>query len=255
MQIRLRIALFIGILLVVCVLGIVAFKSRQSVTNVADPSAKAQQPAPLPGGMRWYAQRSAANGETAFSIMLAPRTPRATDLNQALANYGVAVAELLNQESVWYDPPDAIYTWYKFRVAESLTTKPYIPCPSCTFSPTPPASMLPLQSGEILVPMLGGSAVVDDVAIEPTIEDFDGLVTGQRYLLFLNLSSTQVGKVPIGPQGILHINSDNAFSPVLMLAPGETEPIIHGLATQYGNSLTQLRAALNPSPPSGRLLI
>lgn len=87
--------------------------------------------------------------------------------------------------------------------------------------------------------------MIDNVVVETDIDNLGGLVPGQNYLLFLNLNSVnQKGNFPIGPQGILVVNPDSTFSPVMMLATGETEPIISGLVTQYGNSLTNLRARL-----------
>ena len=174
----------------------------------------------------------------------------ASSLDEAIADYGMAVGEVVTQESVWYEDADEILTWYKFRITETLTTKTYTSCPTCTFDPAPPPSMLPLQPGEILVAFTGGSALIDNVVVETILQGFPGLVQGQRYLLFLNLNSaSQIGKVVIGSQGVVHINSDNTFAPVMQLAPGTTEPLINGLATQYGNSLTQLRAVFNPPPP------
>lgn len=173
---------------------------------------------------------------------MSPRIPVASSLSEAIEDYRVVVGELIAQESVWYDPPDTIYTWYKFRLTETLKPKPFVACATCTFTPTPPASLLPLQSGEIL---LGGSAMIDNVVVETDIDNLGGLVPGQNYLLFLNLNSVnRKGNFPIGPQGILVVNPDSTFSPVMMLATGETEPIISGLVTQYGNSLTNLRARL-----------
>jgi hypothetical protein len=115
----------------------------------------------------------------------------------------------------------------------------------CTFTPTPPADLLPLQAGQILLPLPGGSAMIDNVVVETNIEDFGGMVQGEKYLLFLNLDTNQQGVVPIGPQGVLHVNSDSTFAPVMMLAQCEFEPVSSGLTTQYGNSLIQLRAAFN----------
>jgi hypothetical protein len=223
-------------------------RSWNKVGTATIPVAKAQAPDPESGSLRWYAQQAAAAGSTNFQLMLSPRTGRASDLNEAIGNYSLVVGQLTAQESVWYDPPDSIYTWYKFTVTETLTQKPYAACTACTFTPTPPADLLPLQAGEILLPLPGGSALIDNVVVETNIEDFVGMVQGEKYLLFLNLDTNQQGVVPLGPQGIVHVNYDNTFAPVMMLGEGEFEPVSSGLATQYGNSLVQLRAAF--APPS-----
>lgn len=237
-------------LLLVSALTIWMASSRFTDAVSTVPATEAQVSSPETGSLRWYAQQAAAAGNTNFQLMLAPRTPRVSDVNEAISTYSVVVGQLITQKSVWYDPPDSIYTWYKFSVSETLRQTPYTACTSCTFTPTPPADLLPLQSNEILIPLRGGSAMIDNVVVETNIEDFGGLVPGERYLLFLNLNTNQQGVVPIGPQGILHINFDDTFAPVMMLAEGEYEPLSSGLATQYGNSITQLRAALNPSVPT-----
>lgn len=235
------------VLILLLLVGISVVWSARKPFNTSLSSVEAQTNPPADGSLRWYAQQSAANGETQFALILSPRIPVASSLSDAIEDYGVVVGELLAQESVWYDPPDTIYTWYKFRLTETLKQKPFVACATCTFTPTPPSSLLPLQSGEILVPLLGGSAMIDNVVVETNIDNFGGLVEGQNYLLFLNLDSVnQKGNLPIGPQGILVVNPDSTFSPVMMLATGETEPIISGLVSQYGNSLTNLRAALTP---------
>src|SRR5258705_8175875 len=233
MKTKLKLSLGLLGLLFVGVLTILL--TRSPFTAHVSTSAEAQAPSPEPGSLRWYAQSASAAGETNFQLILSPRTPRVSDVNEAISNYSVVVGQLITQESVWYDPPDSIYTWYKFSVSETLTQKPYAPCTACTFTPTPPTDLLPLQSNEILIPLPGGSAMIDNIVVETNIEDFAGLVPGERYLLFLNLNTNQQGIVPIGPQGILHINYDNTFAPVMMLAQGEYDPLSSGLATQYGN--------------------
>ena len=207
---------------------------------------EAQTSPPAQGSLRWYAEQSTARGEKQIALILSPRIPVAATLNDAMNNFSVAVGELIAQESVWYDPPDSIYTWYKFRLTETLTQKPYVPCDTCTFTPNAPASLLPLQSGEILVALLGGSAMIDNVLIDAIIENFAGVTLGRKYLLFLNLDAVhQRGNLPIGPQGILTVNPDSTFTPVTELGTGETEPISRGLEYQFGNSLSRLRAALS----------
>ncbi|HEV7797743.1 MAG TPA: hypothetical protein VGO73_06290 [Pyrinomonadaceae bacterium] len=246
MRVKPKFALALLALFLVGAVTIWLARTRSTRSSSTVPVAEAQASSPEPGSLRWYAQHASAAGDTNFQLILSPRTGRVSDLNEAITNYSMVVGQLVTRESVWYDPPDTIYTWYKFNVTETLTQKPYTPCSSCTFTPTPPADLLPLQAGQILLPLPGGSSMIDDVVVETSIEDFGGMVEGEKYLLFLNLDTNQQGVVPIGPQGILHINYDNTFAPVIMLAQGELEPVSNGLTTQYGNSLVQLRAAFHP---------
>lgn len=237
-----RLLIALTVLLLATIAGVWFARSRYTnSTSVV----RAQQGQPPEGSLRWYAQGAAASGQTRIALFLSTTPLIANDLNQAISENSLVVAQLITQESVWYETNDGIYTWYKFRLTEALAQKPYVPCTSCTLSP--PSGLLPLQSGEFLVPLAGGSAVIDGVAVQTQMTSFNGLVLGQNYLLFMNWDVAN-GMATTRPQGILWINSDNTFTPVMNLAPGETEPIINGLATQYGNSLTQLRAALVPPP-------
>jgi len=89
---------------------------------------------------------------------------------------------------------------------------------------------------------------MDDVVVEETVLSFSGFVQGQNYLLFLNLDpSTNIGQLDYGPSGALLVTTQNTFARTIELAEGQLDPISSGLAAQYSNSLTQLRAVLNPT--------
>ncbi|MEK6335566.1 MAG: hypothetical protein AABM67_11500 [Acidobacteriota bacterium] len=138
--------------------------------------------------------------------------------------------------------------------------RPYNACPECT-TQSVPAALLPLSAGQIVVPLSGGSVLMDDVVVEEIVSGLSGFVQGQNYLLFLNLDpSTNIGQLDYGPSGALLVTTQNTFARTIELAEGQTDPISTGLSTQYSNSLTQLRAALNPTNcnqaqfiPGGRL--
>jgi len=240
-----RLVIALTVLFVASISGVWLAHTRYT----SSPSVvRAQQGQPAEGSLRWYAQQAHASGQSNFSLSISTNSLIANDLNEAISNNSIVVGQLIAQQSVWYDDPDTIYTWNKFQLTETLTQKPYVPCEGCTFSPTPPPELLPLQAGQVLVPLVGGNAVIDDVAFDLQVNNVSSLVYGQKYLLFLNLNpDTSIGSTRA--QGIVLVNSDNSFASVLLMPEGETEPIIYGLVTQYG-SLTQLRNALNPPPPS-----
>jgi len=129
------------VLIILLLVGIsLVWSARKPISSL--PSVEAQTAPPAEGSLRWYAQQSAANGETQFALILSPRIPVAGSLSDAIEDYGLVVGELVTQESVWYDPPDKIYTWYKFRLTETLKQKPFVACATCTFTPTPPVTSL-----------------------------------------------------------------------------------------------------------------
>lgn len=246
MATRKRLIIALAILLLASIGGVWLARARYiNSTSVV----RAQQGEPSEGSLRWYAQQAHASQQSSISLLISANPLIANNLSEAISNNSVVVGELIEQKSVWYDPPDTIYTWYKFQLTETLTQKPYVPCENCTFSPTPPSELLPLQAGQVLLPLLGGTTVIDDIAFETRAGNVTPLVSGQKYLLFLNLNpDTSIGTTK--PQGIVLVNSDNTFASVLRMPIGESEPIVYGLATQYANSLNQLRNSLNPPPPS-----
>jgi len=102
-----------------------------------------------------------------------------------------------------------------------------------------------------LVSLPGGSVAIDDIVVQSVLPDFTEMIPGQNYLLFLNFDeSNKVGYLSVGPSGALLVTSQGTFAPVISAREGDPDVISSGLVTQYNNSLSQLRAALNPPPPS-----
>jgi hypothetical protein len=232
------------VLLAVAVLGVLGLGGHGPFS-----AKKPQQPPPRTGSLRWYAAQAQQQGRTHVTLGIQPHYPAVSDLNAAISDYSLFVGELVATSTVWDEASDSIETWYKFRTTERLTQRAYFACTHCS-PPTPPSDLLPLQQGEILVPLTGGSVLIDNTIVETVLADFTTMVTGQKYLLFLNFNGTNnVGNLSMGPRGALLVTSESTFEPVVSIPAGSTEVISNGLITQYNNSLAQLRAAFNPPPP------
>lgn len=234
------------VLVAVAVLGVLGIGGHWPFSARMKP----QQNQPRIGSLRWYASQAKQQGKTHITFVIQPHYIGVSDLNSATSNYSSFVGELLATTTVWDEASDSISTWYKFRTTERLTQRTYYSCSECS-TVTPPSELLPLQQGEFLVPLTGGSALIDDVVVESDLPDFTDMIAGQKYLLLLNFDeANKVGYLSIGPRGALLVTSQDTFAPVVSIPEGQTEVISNGLATQYNNSLSQLRAALNPPPPS-----
>lgn len=232
--------------LALAVLGVLGLGGRGPFS-----AAKPQQSPPPTGSLRWVAAQAYQQGRTHIIMGIQPRYLGVDDLNEATSEYSLFVGELVATSTVWDEASDSIETWYKFTTNERLTQRAYSACMYCS-PPTLPSSLLPLQQGEFLVPLSGGSVMIDNVVVEQVLPNFTAMVTGQKYLLFLNFNeSNKVGNLSLGPYGALLVTSENTFAPVMSIPQGYTDVISSGLTTQYNNSLSQLRAAFNPPPPPG----
>jgi hypothetical protein len=71
-------------------------------------------------------------------------------------------------------------------VDETLSDAKYLPCPQCV-PPSPPASVLPLLSGEFLLPKTGGTVKIDGVEVQQFVDDYPEYEINQKYVLLINL--------------------------------------------------------------------
>lgn len=201
----------------------------------------------VPGSLEALAQDCTAKGiqSTDISTMLW-EYEGIGGIDEALSKYSVIVAHPVSSTSyVWSSELQIIGTWYKFAVTESLSPRPHIACDACDTDP--PANLLPLSSGQLLIPKYGGSVMINGVTINSIDTDFPAYQTSQSYLLFLNVDQTKgVGNVDGGGVAVYAIGANGVLTPVISLSSALAEDI----SLRYGNSLTALRAALASSAPT-----
>ena len=207
---------------------------------------KAQQSPAPEGSIRWAAQQAHAEGVDSILVSTDPNYQQPEDINEAISSQSLFVAQLSATATSWNETTGSITTWNKFNISETLVQRAFTPCANCEV-PTVPSELLPISSGQLVVAVPGGSALIDEVLVEEATPLSSVLVQGQRYLLFLNFDpSTNIGELDYGPSGSLLVASDNTFAPIVEDTEGQADVISAGLAAQYGNSLTNLRSALNP---------
>jgi hypothetical protein len=205
------------------------------------------QSAVVPGSLEALAQDCAANGIQSININTMLWEYDGIDgIDDALSKYTVVIAHPVSSTSyAWSSEYQIIGTWYRFAVTETLSQRPHIPCDTCDTDP--PASLLPLSAGQLLIPKYGGSVMINGVTINSIDADFPAYQTSQNYLMFLDVNQTTgVGNVDGGRAAVFAIGSNGVLTPVSSINSALAEDI----SLRYGNSLTALRAALGGSSPT-----
>jgi hypothetical protein len=204
------------------------------------------QGAVVPGSLEALAQDCAANGiqSTNINTMLW-EYEGIGGLDDVLSKYSVIVAHPVSSTSyIWNSELQIIGSWYKFAVTESLSQRPHIACDTC--GTDPPASLLPLSTGQLLIPKYGGSVTINGVTINSIDADFPAYQTSQDYLIFLDIDQTKgVGNVDGGGAAVFVIGANGVLTPASSISSSLAEDI----SLRYGNSITALRNALvGPAP-------
>lgn len=165
-------------------------------------------------------------------------------IDEAASVYSIVIAHPLSKHSFVLDSEShLIESWYRFAITEVLSLKPFSTCTECPPSPDPPASLLPLGPGQLLVAHNGGSVTVNGVEINSIDQAFPDYQMSQNYLLFLRMdTSKRVGRTSLGPAAVFTISSNGTLATV---AEG-THPLAQDIIERYGNSVANLRAALIP---------
>lgn len=211
------------------------------------PRVNAFQGTAVPGSLEALAQDCAANGIQSINIStMLWEYDGIGGIDDALSKYSVIVAHPLSSTSyTWSSELQIIGTWYKFAVTETLSQRPHIACDTCDTDP--PASLLPLSAGQLLIPKYGGSVMINGVTINSIDRDFPAYQASQNYLIFLNVDQTKgVGTVDGGGAAVFAIGANGVLTPVYSISSALAEDI----SLRYGNSLTALRAALGSSAPT-----
>lgn len=194
------------------------------------------------GSLDWLAQDALANGLQGVNIPTLEWSYFSIEgFNDAATDYSVVVAQPVGKTShVWNNQNQIIGTWYTFKIVETLSQKPHITCDLCPPSPDPPAGIL--NPDEIFVPKMGGSVVINGITINSIDPDFPDYSLNQSYLLFIDLDAAKkVGVVSAGPIAAFAVDVNGNLTPVTQ----RQNSLKDDIATRYGNSLGQLRAALN----------
>jgi hypothetical protein len=227
-------------------LTIIAFVLTRPTSLNQSSAAHAQQPPIEPGSIDDLVQNATANGQSLVSIPIDVQHEDVQGFDEAKANYSIVVAQAVSKESFVTSAYD-IQTWWKFTVNETvLATTPHI-CVSgdCSLPGTLPAA----NSNELWLAKAGGAIARNGVTVDFQWMDFPDFNIGQKYLLFIDFNqSTRVAVPAIGPVGAFMVDSNGTMAAVL----NEDTNLKSDISSRFGNSLTQLRNAINPpTQPTG----
>jgi hypothetical protein len=232
---RIKIAAFILVGLVVFAASATVYLRGQEQT--AEQIAELEK-AEDKGGVKWYARLARAKGQNKISMMArkGEYADGVKDLNEALRYYQMILAVPIEKQSRPFEDA-AIRTWYKFKIIEKLSHK-LKPCDCVPADLVAPQEMFPLGADEILIPLGGGSVMVDGIEITQDDVEYPQFALTTRYLLFLRTDeSGQIGLLGMGPAGIFVEREDDRLEPVSQ----RTNALAPEIATRFKSSIQLLR--------------
>jgi hypothetical protein len=157
------------------------------------------------------------------------------ELDEAVSAYTVVIAKPIASRS-YQQSGDNLITWTKFKIDESLTEIRPQRCFGCN-SLDPPSDMLPLLSGEFLVPRRGGTLVQDGIQLTEVEKAFPLFTEGQKYLLLISLYPSGVALTAGGPLGVFTVDADEKITPI----NSEQHKFAESMKKKYQSSLRLLK--------------
>src|SRR5262249_10190752 len=136
-------------------------------------------------------------------------------LDEALSGYSAIIAKPIQRVGLLVEPGE-IATWVKFKVSETISNVKRDPAQyALGFAPPPPADILPVDQGEILVFHGGGTATIDGIEITSVESGFPRFDDDNLYLLFLTFdpNNQQIARLEIGTRGVFKVDNEGKASP------------------------------------------
>lgn len=135
-----------------------------------------------------------------------------SSMDEALSYYSAVIAQPVTKFTQISKDGEAVITWYKFKILETLSDKV---CDRCPPANDIPSEILPLNSDEIIVAKYGGTTSLDGVEVTMTNPSYPDFEMSEKYLLFLEVDPTrQAGNIMVGPAGIFTVKSSGDIVPI-----------------------------------------
>lgn len=223
------------------IIVVLLFAGAAAVGVVRPASTIQKKPAPQKDYLKWAANEAKSKGQQKVRVA-APLIEYlggagGISAEQAFSYSTVVVAHLVSKQSTNSD--DDITTWNKFAIDETLSEAKDLQCPGCV-PRTPPATVLPVSTGEFLLPKAGGTVNIDGVEVQQFVEDYPEYELNQKYLFLIALYPAGVARTTSGPVGVFKVLPNDKLSPV-----SESEHKIRkDFKAVYGNSLDRVRKHL-----------
>ena len=155
------------------------------------------------------AEEARAAGKSEARLRMIEVERPSENLEQALETYQVVVAHPTDITAHDLDG-EGIVSWYYFTVDKIL----WQPRTANSAAPNVPSYLRPPSRGELVVPIGGGTLVVDGVKLVETNPDARPIVVGASYLLFLAVHNNRMASLPGAEYGIFRIDDNHLMHAV-----------------------------------------
>lgn len=192
------------------------------------------------GTLKWNVQMAKARGEKEYAISSISCGMGVSTLKEALSSYTIVLAHPVEKKT--FMNTHGLNTWYKFKVSETLSSKPIQDFHRELLSNIEiPIDLLPVNSDEILISERGGVLEVEGVKVA-VYSNSPHYSLSSRYLLFLEFDSDKrVGFVPWTDEiGTFTIDDSGR----LKATDNDSYDLKEKIASRFGNSVERLKSYL-----------
>jgi hypothetical protein len=201
---------------------------------------------PKYGTLRWDVQQAKLHGtggwrSTSIGMCCEFNRDSLRPLQDALSTYSLIVAEPTLKNT--YADENQVKTWYKFKVIETLNSRPMFPCAGCFTSPYLLKDLPPIATDEIAILEDGGTMTIDGISISHGSNYSVRFSLFRKYLMFLQMDpAKKMGFTT--REGVFTIGGTGELSPV---APEPSSLLQKYILERDQNSLDQLKADIENS--------
>lgn len=160
-----------------------------------------------------------------------------TKIDEALRDYSVVVAELIESKSYAVDS-HGIGTWHKFRIIDALSERTPKYCPTCPEVAEAPQDFSVINRDEFLLATGGGTVDIDGVEVTEQDRLLPVFESGKKYLLVISLTPTRVAVLGAGPAGVFRLADDEKLEAVNELG----YPIQAEISQRFAGKLSELKS-------------
>jgi hypothetical protein len=228
----------LALITAICAVGGVGiYKSLSAPTQHAEDFDRS----PDRGSLKWIARKAKTDKKTRV-VLGGPTVEYVGEADTpefVLANYSFVIAQPI-ETKIDTQRDQAIVTWYKFKILETVSER--APLPNLP-SVSPPEDLLPLEADELLVVKYGGNVTVDGVEIVMDESRFPRFQMDKRYLLIVSKNPSGVVTLWAGPTGAYEFLTDDDLKP-LTDVPHSMKAHVRG---RFQDSVKSLRQHLKPS--------
>jgi hypothetical protein len=186
--------------------ALVALLSAPGDVVCADSSVAGQDR----GSLVIQALRAKQLGKASLELTVTLDRPVDERFDSIKSEWSFFVATRTTRPPIAVAGPDFIYTWHILRLERSLSA----PAASQRACGGDVPKVVQLEAGEIAVPVLGGAATVEGVAVTMTSRTAQAsFEVGRRYLFIGALCPGQVASLPYADSSVIPVSSVGTIGP------------------------------------------